>query len=102
MRASSVAVAIALVGAAIGCDGARTRKTMSPRPVEKQDAGVGVGTGSATSEEAPASSLANLEAPAGALDALFASLDATERGDPNGRTLLLFFGDSHTAGDSMT
>lgn len=44
----------------------------------------------------------NLDAPAGSLDQLFQSLAATERADPSGRTLLVFFGDSHTAGDSMT
>ncbi len=31
-----------------------------------------------------------------------AGLAAAERGDPNSRALWLFFGDSHTAGDSMT
>jgi lysophospholipase L1-like esterase len=55
-----------------------------------------------------------LDAAPGALDGLFAGLAAAERAratatpstgapiDPASRVLLLFFGDSHTAGDSMT
>lgn len=46
--------------------------------------------------------LGYLDAPPGALDALFTGLAASESGAANGRTLLLFFGDSHTAGDAMT
>jgi len=43
-----------------------------------------------------------LDAAPGALDALFTGLAAAENKDANGRALVLFFGDSHTAGDSMT
>jgi len=43
-----------------------------------------------------------LVAPLGTLDPLFTALDRAERGDPDGRVLLVFFGDSHTAGDQMT
>ena len=89
MRTSSAAlIAVALVG----CNG--TQKPTSPRPVANDDAGAGA-------TQTPAS-FANLEVPPGALDPLFTSLAASERGDPTGRTLLVFFGDSHTAGDSMT
>jgi lysophospholipase L1-like esterase len=43
-----------------------------------------------------------LDAPPGSLDGLFTGLAAAERGDPGARVLWLFFGDSHTAGDSLT
>ncbi|MFN0248361.1 MAG: GDSL-type esterase/lipase family protein [Kofleriaceae bacterium] len=43
-----------------------------------------------------------LDAPAGTLDRWFEVLAAAERNEPRGRALALFFGDSHTAGDSMT
>lgn len=50
----------------------------------------------------PEPPIGQLDAPAGALDELYAGLAASEKADPSGRTLMLFFGDSHTAGDSMT
>lgn len=43
-----------------------------------------------------------LEVPPGALDPLFTALALAEAGDPAGRADLLFFGDSHTAGDLLT
>jgi lysophospholipase L1-like esterase len=43
-----------------------------------------------------------LDVPAGALDQFFRGLDAAAQQQPNGRVLMAFFGDSHTAGDSMT
>ncbi|HEX5057831.1 MAG TPA: GDSL-type esterase/lipase family protein, partial [Kofleriaceae bacterium] len=95
---------IALVGCGVGCDGERAQKTTAPRPAHA-DASTGAGAtgggGNGGSAETP-SYLGNLDAPPGTLDALFSALAATESGDPNGRTLLLFFGDSHTAGDAMT
>ena len=103
MRASSVALALgfalALVGCGTGCDGERAHKTKGPTGVAT--------TGEANATEAVTglrqpSFVGNLDAPAGSLDPLFGSLAAAENGDPTGRTLLLFFGDSHTAGDSMT
>jgi hypothetical protein len=102
MRATSrvpLACALALIGCVGGCDGERAQKTTRPRPVT---ADAGVAPASATRASEVASSPGSLDAPAGSLDPLFASLAAAERGDPSGRTLLLFFGDSHTAGDSMT
>src|SRR5262245_10609521 len=101
MRASSVAVPVAvvlaLVGCQVGCDGERAQKTKAPRAA--------VTTSDATTHETATTqlpaSIGNLDAPAGSLDPLFGSLAAAERGDPSGRTLMLFFGDSHTAGDSM-
>jgi len=43
-----------------------------------------------------------LDAPRGTLDHLHASLAAAEDSDPSARVVMVFFGDSHTAGDSMT
>ncbi len=92
MRASS----LALLALLVGCDGERAQRPARPRPV-LVDAGV-------RDAAAPDVSVAhgNLDAPPGSLDALFTSLDAAERGDPNARTLLLFLGDSHTGGDFLT
>jgi lysophospholipase L1-like esterase len=96
MRPSScalgLAVVVALVGCGTGCDGERAQKATSPRG--NVDAVPG--------QSETATTFANLDVPAGSLDLLFQSLAAAERGDPTGRTLLLFFGDSHTAGDGMT
>lgn len=97
MRPSNIALWSAVSLALVSCDGER-QKTIPPKPVTPFDGGAGASTGNG---EAP-TSFGNLDAPTGTLDPLFASLAAAERGDPTGRTLLLFFGDSHTAGDSMT
>ncbi|HTJ44326.1 MAG TPA: GDSL-type esterase/lipase family protein [Kofleriaceae bacterium] len=50
--------------------------------------------------EAPPSTY--LEVAPGALDPFYASLDHAEEKDAGARTDLLFFGDSHTAGDQLT
>jgi lysophospholipase L1-like esterase len=103
MRASSrarIALALALIGWTAGCDGERAHKTTRPRPTTAgTDAGVAT---SAPRTDDVAAAAGSLDVPAGSLDPLFAALAAAERGDPGGRTLLLFFGDSHTAGDAMT
>jgi len=98
--------ALVVVLAVAGCDGERAQKTTQPRHVAPTDSasatgegGVGISIGENGQVIVPPGVL---DAPAGTLDALFHALDASERGDPNGRTLLLFFGDSHTAGDSLT
>lgn len=97
--------AIALAGCGSGCDGERGKPVAPRPPLGSGAAGSGdaadAGTPAPGPEEMPAS-LGALDAPAGTLDALFRSLDAAERRDPNGRALLVFFGDSHTSGDSMT
>ena len=96
MRASSLALCVAL----IGCDGERAQRPASPRPLATDDGGIAVvsPTRPPLAEAAPGI----LAVPAGSLDALFASLAAAEAGEPGGRTLLAFFGDSHTAGDFLT
>ncbi|MGE5181955.1 MAG: GDSL-type esterase/lipase family protein [Acidobacteriota bacterium] len=98
----------ALVGCGSGCDGERAQKIQSPRaPGSGAVAIPGVQVAAETAVpvqvEPPAPRvLGALDAASGTLDGLFTGLDAAERGDPGGRVLLLFFGDSHTAGDSLT
>jgi hypothetical protein len=93
-------VVLALVGCQVGCDGERAQKVVQHpiEPVAVGDAGIAE---DGLVEQVPVP-IGSLDAPAGSLEPLFGSLAAAERGDPGGRTLLLFFGDSHTAGDSMT
>ena len=101
----ALSLATALLGCDTGCDGERSRRPVTPRPnvVVVDDGGV---ANAATAElpgdaEVPVDP-SFLDSPAGTLDQLFVGLDAAERVDQRGRVLLLFFGDSHTAGDSMT
>ena len=112
MRTSNLIIAAlafgALVGCGSGCDGERARKIQSPAQVGSSAAvipGMQVAAETTVAHEAepPAPRvLGALDAQGNSLDGLFTGLDAAERGDPSGRVLLLFFGDSHTAGDSMT
>src|ERR1700733_2046306 len=104
MHASSVvfALGIALAGCQSGCDGERSAHPTPPHELAVHDAAAGaiaIG-GDANLELARAPGF--LDAPAGSLDALDSGLATAERGDAAGRVLLLFFGDSHTAGDSLT
>jgi lysophospholipase L1-like esterase len=98
-------VALALCGCSSGCDGERAQKVAPPRSpaaiaaIPGEQAMLDNGSGSAT--ELPHIPGA-LDAPAGSLDGLFTGLAAAENKDASGRVLMLFFGDSHTAGDSMT
>jgi len=100
----------ALAGCGSGCDSEHRRVAGAPQPPHVVADAAG-GTG----EPAPAAAVdvvavdgavavdpGFLDAPAGSLDGLFTGLAATERGDPGARVLWLFFGDSHTAGDSLT
>lgn len=101
--ALSVVAALAGVGCQLSCDGERAKGVTAPTPGSQAIAAM---TGSAViaSETSPEAERAAgfLDAPAGTLDGLYTGLAAAERGDPNGRALMLFFGDSHTAGDSLT
>lgn len=95
------ALVSALAGCGSGCDGERRKPPRSPQPSRvPDDAAV------ATVEPVPDGAIATLpgflDTPAQSLDALFVGLAAAERGDPTARVLWLFFGDSHTAGDSLT
>ncbi|MBL9017343.1 MAG: hypothetical protein JNL83_24355 [Myxococcales bacterium] len=101
--ASSLAMAIALFGC--NCDGERM-PPKQPKPPIATGAGDGgvdaPGAGGAAVDGGVARMPGVLDAPPGSLDKLFQAFDAAERGDRGGRVLMLFFGDSHTAGDSMT
>lgn len=77
------------------------RPPEQPRPIARagDDAAP---TAQADAGEPTPSSSGPLDAPPGSLDRWFEALASAERGDPSGRALAVFFGDSHTAGDSMT
>jgi lysophospholipase L1-like esterase len=97
--------AVVLAGCGSGCDGERKKPIEQPR----QPSGPGSGSagdagapGTPGAPDRPPASAGFLDAPPGTLEPLFRSLDAAERRDPNGRALLVFFGDSHTSGDAMT
>src|SRR5689334_22197136 len=87
--------AVALAGCGSGCDGERKKPVEQPRPPNGSGAGSATDAGPPGAPGAPDRSSASvgfLDAPPGALDPLFRSLDAAERRDPNGRALLVFFG----------
>ncbi len=94
---TAIGAALALLGCEVGCDGDRLPAPQLPRP----PLATGSGEGSA-SEPVVAAVPGFLDAPAGSLEPLFLQLDAAERKQPMARADVIFFGDSHTAGDSMT
>jgi lysophospholipase L1-like esterase len=106
---ATVAFAAALFGCGSGCDGERPRANTTSRVTTTAPA-----TGASAALPAPTASpavaelaaapeqLGALDAPDTTLDGLFTGLAAAESGNATGRVLMLFFGDSHTAGDSMT
>ncbi len=87
---------------ALGCNGQAVEA--QPRtPVEADVAGGGEpNDGGLVPAVDPGPPQPLLTVPAGALDALHVALDKAERDQPDGRALLVFFGDSHTAGDQLT
>src|SRR5689334_6226586 len=95
-----------LAGCGSGCDGEHRKPVDSPRPPRPPDdaaPAVAVDGSPAPPPDAPLATTAGfLDAPPGSLDGLFTGLAGIEHGDPSARVLWLFFGDSHTAGDSMT
>ncbi|MDX2092484.1 MAG: GDSL-type esterase/lipase family protein [Kofleriaceae bacterium] len=93
--------ALALLGCSSGCDGERVPPKAPRLPIVTSSTDGGAGD-AGSDVDAGVVMPSFLDAPAGSLDALFAALAASEKGDAPGRTLLLFFGDSHTAGDAMT
>ncbi len=98
----ALALASALLGCGSGCDGERSPRPTSPHGPERAgDAGVST-TAQAAGDAGAAAEAGFLDAPATTLDDLYSSLAAAEHGDPGARVDLLFFGDSHTAGDSLT
>ena len=105
MRVPELAAAalVALVGCG-SCDGDRSKNLHAPGVTAGSDSGQGavIEVGSNGAASPLPSTIGFLDAPAGTLDGLFNGLAAADRGDANGRVALEFFGDSHTAGDSMT
>ncbi len=99
MRGISVALLLAVAGCGSGCDGERLKPPAPPRSPIARPTDAGMPT---DPEVRDVAITGFLDAPRGSLDMLHISLAAAERSDPAGRVLFLFFGDSHTAGDSMT
>lgn len=98
---SALAACVLLLGCSGGCDGDRLPSPNTPK--QPSDAAGGeTALGTASSDAGAVGQPGYLDAPAGTLDRWFEVLAAAERGEPQGRALALFFGDSHTAGDSMT
>jgi lysophospholipase L1-like esterase len=95
---------VLLLGCSGGCDSDRLPTPKNPSTIagsgSEQDAGAIVANSADGSVNAETPGF--LDAPPGTLDRWFEVLAAAERDEPQGRALALFFGDSHTAGDSMT
>ena len=101
----TIGAALALLGCNGGCDGERLppKPPHPPNVASAGEAGVdGAGAMPTGVDGAVARMPGFLDAAPGTLDRLFEAWAAAEKGDRAGRALMLFFGDSHTAGDSMT
>src|SRR6185503_6030515 len=102
---SAFALVCALAGCGSGCDGEHRRPPEQPRVARAPDDAAAPGAPALHEPPrvaAPAVAPSFLDAPGGSLDAVFTGLASAERSDPGARVLWMFFGDSHTAGDSMT
>lgn len=97
-----LALAMAVLAGCGGCDGERIRPPVEPRSTQPSTDANAAGATADAADDMPTAGAGFLDAAPGSLDALFRALDAAERGEPPGRTLLVFFGDSHTASDAMT
>jgi lysophospholipase L1-like esterase len=102
MRVLSLALLLA-AGCGSGCDGERTKPPEVPKqPVPAPgDAGV-VQVPELLDGGVPEVPTGHLDAPRGTMEYLYKALAAAENKEPTARVLMVFFGDSHTAGDSMT
>lgn len=103
--AASALLALGVLGCE-SCSGDAPPGPTTPHPavhamLDASPAGHDAGS---AADSAPEPSLGYLDAPGPTLDGLYAGLAGADAAAaaPNGRALLLFFGDSHTAGDSMT
>src|SRR6187402_1285693 len=86
------AIVLAGCGSGSGCDGERGKPPEQPRPPNGSglgSAGDPAGAGSAQRPDEPSSATGFLDMPPGTLDPLFRTLEAAERRDPGGRTLLV-------------
>src|SRR5215207_3250196 len=96
MRSKAAVVLLALAGCSGGCDGERAKPPVGPKPIgAARDAAF-------VSDAREPVQAGYLDVPDGSLEQLFRGLDAAEKQQTNGRVLMAFFGDSHTASDSMT
>ena len=87
-----------LAGCSGGCDGERAKPPVNPKSI-----GGAANDANLANPDGPEPVQAGyLDVPAGALDHFFRGLDGAETQQPTGRVLMAFFGDSHTASDSMT
>src|SRR5262245_39551184 len=111
MQNTSLAFALVcvLAGCGTGCDSDHRKLPDLPRAPRTpsatagdSDAGAGAGAIAKPPADAALAATSLLDAPRGSLDSLFVSLAAAEHRDPGARVLWMFFGDSHTAGDSLT
>ena len=104
-RSSAIAIAALLAGCQ-SCGGDRGTGAAVPAVAAGSGSAIeapGAAAGSAiVGSPEVARAAGYLDAPPGTLDGFFAGLAAAQNGDPSGRALVLFFGDSHTAGDSLT
>src|SRR5688572_8937367 len=114
MQTPSAALRVAwltvLAGCGSGCDGGRAKPPETPHvPIATTDPGSGAEVVAAVEPTAPqvvdppvTQTHGYLVVPPGALDKLNGALLAAERLEPSARVGMVFFGDSHTAGDAMT
>lgn len=104
MRIELTALGLVVLASCSSCDGDRAKNLHGPNAAKKDGrAGAAVvDQPPSAAEVTPPSTIGYLDAPAGTLDALYGGLAAADRGDASGRVAMEFFGDSHTAGDSMT
>ncbi|HEY0251288.1 MAG TPA: GDSL-type esterase/lipase family protein [Kofleriaceae bacterium] len=104
MRIELSALWLVVLASCGSCDGDRAKNLAKPgvtTPGDGSGCAAVIESGSAEGI-APPSTIGYLDAPVGTLDGLFGGLASADRGDANGRVAMEFFGDSHTAGDSMT
>jgi len=99
MRALSLGVLLVAGCSGSGCDGERAKPPEIPRQPSTVDASVVSPSPDAAVEPV---SQGFLDARPGTMDQLYRALAAVEKAEPSSRALFVFFGDSHTAGDSMT
>ncbi len=98
----TASAALALLGCQIGCEGGERGRPPQP-PHRPSEAAIGdAGVEAAARGPSVVTMPGSLDVAAGSLDPLYAALAAAENHEPAGRALMLFFGDSHTAGDSLT